>query len=154
MPQAVPYTLKAIRLIRGGASAKDLGWADSMYDSVCRSHGIERARPRAEVVRRPDTRPEHIIDFRHRSGEIIRASVIIALSPVQAEAFGILYERYIGDEPGFISAFDISGKLKKECSTRNVVNMIARLNDRLAPLKCWIEGKLGSNGGYRLRVDA
>jgi hypothetical protein len=155
MMQPVPYTRDAIRLIRNGASAADLGWPASMYERVCRSHGIEQAKPRREVVRQQedDLRPEPLLQFRPRSSEIIRAGIIIAVSPVQGEAFGILYNRYIAGEQNFISAFDISGKLKKECSTRNVVNMLYRMNRRLAPLKCWIEAKVGKDGGYRLRVE-
>jgi hypothetical protein len=155
MMQPVPYTRDAIRLIRNGASAADLGWPASMYERVCRSHGIEQAKPRREVVRQQedDLRPEPLLQFRPRSSEIIRAGIIIAVSPVQGEAFGILYNRYTAGEQNFISAFGISGKLKKECSTRNVVNMLTRMNRRLAPLKCWIEAKVGKDGGYRLRVE-
>jgi hypothetical protein len=154
MMEPVRYTPKAVRLIRNGASAADLGWPASMYERVCRSHGIEQAKPRREVVRQEDDpRPEPLLQFRHRSSEIVRAGIIIAVSPVQGEAFGILYGRYITGEQNFISAFDISGKLKKECSRRNVVNMLYRMNRRLAPLKCWIEAKVGKDGGYRLRVE-
>jgi hypothetical protein len=152
MADFVPYTRKVIQRIRNGASAKDLGWSDSMYDGICRSHGIERPKKRAAVVQRADGR-DHVVDFRRRSGEIIRADIIVALSPVQAEAFGVLYDLYLTGEQRFISAFEVSGCLKKECSARNVVNMFTRMSDRLAPLKCWIEVKTGSHGGFRLRVD-
>jgi hypothetical protein len=131
MTEPVPYTRDAIRMIRSGASAADLGWPASMYERVCRSHGIEQAKPRREVIRQEDDpRPEP-----------------------QGEAFGVLYNRYLEGDQKFMSAFDISGKLKKECSTRNVINMLYRMNRRLAPLKCWIEAKAGKDGGYRLRVE-
>jgi len=151
MQQPVPYTRAAIKLIRDGASAKDLGWSESRYDTVCRSHGIEREKPRPQAVAAPSDRPPHELDFRHKSGEVIRAGIIVSLPSMQARAFKPLYDRLVLNDDSFMSGAEIGELIA--CVPRSAYRTFDRLNKRLAPLRCRIESKGGNLGGFRLRMD-
>jgi hypothetical protein len=52
----MPYTVDALKLMRGGASAQDLGWDEQRYLGVCRKHGIEPVA--APLPQAPNAPPE------------------------------------------------------------------------------------------------
>ncbi len=149
----VPYTRSAIQLIRNGATAADLGWAASMYESVCRSHGIQCKKPEMGQTVYPDE-PAHELIFRSRTNEVIRASIVVFLTPAQSRAFKPLYDRYTRGDEAFMNAVDISEAISDDCTQKNAAHILRRINARLTPLHCWIETKMGAQGGFRLRVES
>lgn len=154
MNQAVPYTRSAVQLIRNGATALDLGWTDSMFDSVCRTHSIARPKPAPKPVDTPAIQRCGDVTFNKHSGETVRSHIAVTLPAMQSAVFKVLYERLAADNLEFISATNVAELIPLDTSPRNIVFTMTRLEDRLAPLKCWIERKFGQNGGYRLRVEA
>jgi hypothetical protein len=162
MQQPVPYTPKAVQLIRNGASAADLGWSETMYHSVCASHGLEEvkgARKSAKaaaislpVVAAPNVQVD--VQFSASSREVIRAGICVALTRVQTKVFGVLFDRHSGGLEDFINASGVAELLGKDTSPQNIRDLAARLSANLTPLKMWIETKHGPTGGFRLRVDA
>lgn len=155
----VPYTRNAVQLIRNGASARDLGWADSMYASVCRSHGLAQHQgPGKPVSRHVSSRVpasiEDIVRYRSAGHEVIREDVALALSRVQGIVFALLLDRWRGGTQDFISTSAILTTIGATTSEKAMKENIARLSIRLTPLRMWIESKMGSTGGFRLRVDA
>lgn len=150
----VPYTPRVIQLIRNGASAADLGWAPSMYASVCRSHGLEqRADPAKE---KPKAAPEcagDTIRYSPTAHELTRDGKALALSRVQGAVFALLLERWRTGAPDYISTGAILSTIGATTSEKAMKENIARLSAKLSLLRLWIESKMGAIGGFRLRVD-
>lgn len=152
----IRYTPHAVQLIRNGASAADLGWSGSMYDSVCLTHGIARPPRPQEIIHYRNPKAQ-IVEYRQRSSEIIRGDIILALPREHAEIFTALYKRWLAGDDRFASAAALhdSKVYRGDFDRRlrmNANRAVHRLSQLLAPLRIWIETK--PRYGYRLRVDA
>jgi hypothetical protein len=150
------YTPKAVQLIRNGASAADLGWSASMYDSVCTTHGISHGSKTNDIVRYQNPKSQ-IVEFREKSGEVIRNSIIVALPRNEAELFAALYKRWLADNDSFASAsalfeMKVYGAGRGDRVDMKVNRAAHRISQSLSPIRIWIETK--HRVGYRLRVDA
>jgi hypothetical protein len=156
MTDYVPYTPKVIQLIRNGARATDLGWADSMYASVCRAHGLEPQHGADKPTVKPAPPPtiEGPVRYSSAAQEITRESQALALSRVQGRVFAVLLDRWRSGAQGFISTAAILSSIGATTSEKAMKENIARLSAKLTLLRMWIESKQGAMGGYRLRVDA
>lgn len=156
MTQAIPYTRSAVQLIRNGATALDLGWSESMYDSVCATHGIARERKPQEIIYHTNPKAQ-VIEFRQKSSEVIRNSIVVALRRKDTELFAALYKRWLADNENFASAatlFEakIYGAGRDDRLDMKVNRAVHRITQSLSPIRIWIETK--PRVGYRLRVDA
>jgi len=152
MTTPVPYTRTAVQMIRNGVSAAQLGWPESMFASICNRHGIACEKAPAEAIARTQKSAREL-DFRHRSGEVIRAGIVVSLPDMQAKVFKPLYERFIVHDESFVPGDDLAQFMSEASVRRSAGRAVHRLNVRLAPLRCWIEAKGGRDGGFRLRMD-
>jgi len=80
MMAPVPYTRAAVQRIRDGASAADLGWSATMFERVCRDHGIDplarrRVVPVAAAVVEAAP-PSDALRFDAKTGELLGAHMI------------------------------------------------------------------------------
>jgi len=104
-PERMPFTVAALARIKNGATARDLGWPETFYISVCRKHGLEPTRshppktqaapeiaavvaPPAPAAPMPD--PEPLPDngecvFETSSRTLRRGALTLTLAPRQAE---------------------------------------------------------------------
>ena len=158
MMAPVPYTRAAVQRIRDGASAADLGWSATMFERVCRDHGIDplarrRVVPVAAAVVEAAP-PSDALRFDAKTGEIFHEGLVIALPRVQAQIFAVLYDAYRMGNRDFIPAGTIHRLTENDADCSTVPTAIRRIKVRLAKLPLTIESKNGHNGGSRLKMDS
>lgn len=176
----VPFTPAAVKRIREGATADDLGWSTTMYQRVCRERGIDPlAAPKLKVVpaeevpvsqeevEKPEPAPEpeppkqqmrksrerDVLRFDRRTGELFYHDIVVAFNAIQAKVFEALFDKHVADHSAFITASEVCDlTLIEEVSTVEVA--LRQINNRLVRLGLRIEGRRSAGGGYRLRIGA
>lgn len=151
MSEPIRYTPRAVQLIRNGASAADLGWSPSMYDSVCATHGIACGPKPHEIIHYKNPKAQ-VVEFRPASSEVLRGSIIVALPRAQAELFAALYKRWLSGDETFASGAKLCHAASEKRLSMRINRAVQRISPHLTPLRIWIETK--PRVGYRLRVDA
>lgn len=151
MSGPVPYTRDAIRQIRAGATARDLGWSSTMYDRVCREQGISRGVQvdYAKVVRASE---DDGLRFDRATGEAFAHGIVVALPKGQAAIFSLLFELHAAGGDRFIKREEVATAQSR--SLKTISDQVQRLNAKLKPLGISIETRMGNAGGYRLRVPS
>lgn len=136
-----PYTRDTLARIRQGASARELGWDETFYASVCRKHGLRI--PQAEP---PSESSPVVISYNPRTRVLKRASASIVL-PVRQ---GLLFEtiaRAGQDAP--VTRAMIAMALG--VGIGSVGAYVTVLRDNLAKLHLDIAARGGrGTGGYRI----
>ncbi len=60
-PERQPFTVAALNRIKLGATARDLGWPETFYLSVCRKHGLQPNRNTPKTQAQPEIASTPII---------------------------------------------------------------------------------------------
>lgn len=122
---------------------------------VCTMPGVAGGSKAYEIIPHRNPKTE-IVEFRPRSGEIVRDNVIVALSAAHAELFAALYKRWLAGDDKFASGATLydskvyGGPFDRRLRM-NANRRVHRVSQIIAPLRIRIETK--PRYGYRLRVD-
>lgn len=165
----VPYTPAAVRRIKAGAAARDLGWDSEMYRRVCREHGIAPCdmttaiAPAPVVAAAPPRQPEiptpapapaaAALDasFDHASGVVVHRCFTLRLrGPIQRNILRALFEAHAAGGDDFARGEWIAAHAGTSLESLSVV--IQALRGHLRQIGLAVEGRCSRGGGYRLRA--
>lgn len=160
-----PYNPGTLNRIRKGSCARDLGWDDEFYRSVCRKHGIEPVTVMLSTVVAPPRTPLSCssagvpkpaptsvksptgpVTYDIINREVRRGAVIVNLSGTAQAIFEYLRDVPDGHLAGGPAIAGSAG-----IGTSSVATMVRALAKKLRPLGIGVEGVVASRrGGYYL----
>lgn len=144
----MPFTRDALRLVRGGASAADLGWSRAFYERICRLHGVapmadaEPPPPAVDISAVPLK-----VDVDKRCAK--RGDALVYLGPAEAAFLKALMNLNRLDASRMFFLEEICTRAEGGFSVQSGKRVFKYLAEKLKPLGATIASKKGVNGGYR-----